>query len=394
MIVKKTFKYRLKPNSKQRAALAIQFGHARFVFNYALARRKEFYQLNGEGLNYYAQAEELKDLKREDETIWLKQADSQVLQQKLRDLDRAYINFFEGRAEYPAFKSKHNKQSIRYPQRFKLDGQSIYLPKVGWVKLILHRPLEGKMKSATVSKTKSGRYFVSIQCETEIDDPIYEGPHVGVDMGLNHFATLSTGEKIDNPRHLHKSEKRLARSQRELSRKVKGSANREKQRIKVARLHEKVSDQRRDFHHKLSRRLVDEFGIITFETLCIKGMVKNHSLAKSISDAGWGQFIRFTEYKGEWYGAYVEKIDRFYASTKTCSECGVKNQDLTLSDRTWVCQSCGVVHDRDVNAAINIQSQSTVGTTGTNVCGDHVRREPTYKESFARSMKQETRSSS
>jgi putative transposase len=183
-------------------ALAIQFGHARFTFNWALGRRKENYQLNGKGLNYYVQADELKDLKRKDDTIWLKQGHSQVLQQKLIDLDQAYVNFFEGRAEYPTFKSKRNKQSIRYPQGFKLEGQSIYLSKVGWVRLVLHRPLEGEMKSATVTKTKSGRYFVSIQCETEIDDPIYEGPHVGVDMGLNHFATLSTGEKIDNPRHL------------------------------------------------------------------------------------------------------------------------------------------------------------------------------------------------
>ena len=389
MQVKKAFKYRLKPNSDGQAALAIQFGHARFTFNWALARRREFYQLNGKGLNYYAQADELRDLKREDETIWLKQAHSQVLQQKLMDLDRAYINFFEGRAEYPTFKSKRGKQSIRYPQGFRLEGQSVYLPKVGWVKLILHRPLEGEMKNATVTKTKSGRYFVSIQCELEIDNPIYEGPHVGVDMGLNHFATLSTGEKIGNPRHLRLSEKRLAKEQRKLSRKVKGSSNRGKQRVKVARVHEKVSDQRRDFHHKLSRRLVDTYGVITFETLHIKGMVRNHKLAKSISDAGWGQFIAFTEYKGEWYGSHIEKIDRFYASTKTCSECGVKNQDLTLSDRTWICQSCGSIHDRDVNAAINIESQSTVGTTETNACGDHVRREPACKESFARSTKQE-----
>lgn len=389
MIVKKAFKYRLKPNNEQQAALTIQFGHARFTFNWALGRRKEFYQTNGKGLNYYAQADELRDLKQADDTLWLKQGHSQVLQQKLRDLDRAYVNFFEGRAEYPAFKSKRNKQSIRYPQGFKLQGQSVYLPKVGWVQLVLHRPVEGEMKSATVTKTKSGRYFVSIQCETELDAPIYEGPHVGVDMGLNHFATLSTGEKIDNPRHLRKAEKRLARAQRKLSRKVKGSANREKQRVKVARLHERVSDQRRDFHHKLSRRLVDEFGAITFETLHIKGMVRNHKLAKSISDAGWGQFIAFTEYKGAWYGAHLEKIDRFYASTKICSECGTKNQDLTLSDRTWVCQSCGVVHDRDVNAAINIQNQTTVGTTGINACGDHVRRASANEEKFARSLKQE-----
>lgn len=184
MKIKKAFKYRLKLNSEQKAALAVQFGHSRFVYNWALNLRQLHYVGTGEGLNGFTLNKELTSLKDDSDYIWLKQADSQVLQQKTKDLDRAYTNFFEGRAGYPAFKKKHAKQSIRYPQRFKLDGQQVYLPKVGWVKAIIHRPIEGEMKNATVTKTKSGRYFVSIQCELEIDEPIFEGEPIGIDLGL------------------------------------------------------------------------------------------------------------------------------------------------------------------------------------------------------------------
>lgn len=354
MRVKKAFKYRLKPNSDQQQALTIQFGHARFTYNWALGRRKEYYLTNSKGLNYYAQADELKHLKHDDKTSWLKQADSQALQQKLRDLDRAYANFFEGRTKYPKFKKKHGKQSIRYPQRFKVNGRRLYLPKIGWVHLILHRPLEGEMKNATVTKTKSGKYFVSIQCEIEIDELIYQGDSVGIDLGLTHFAILSTGQKIDNPKFLRQTEAKLAKTQRSLSRKKKGSKNWQKQRVKIARLHEKIANQRADFQHKLSAELVVKHRLIRFENLNVAGMVKNHSLAKSITDAAWGQFVRIVEYKGAWHGAYVEKIDRFFASSKTCSDCGAKNTLLKLSDREWACSECGILHDRDVNAAINI----------------------------------------
>lgn len=388
MKIKKAFKYRLKPNKAQQAALATQFGHARFVYNWGLGRRKEYYRETGKGLTYNGLAGQLKPLKNDPETAWLKEADSQTLQQKLKDLDRAYVNFFEGRAKYPKFKSKKARQSIRYPQRFKVEGNKVYLPKVGWVRVILHRPIEGEMKNATVSKTKSGKYFVSIQCEVEIDEPAYEGGHVGIDLGLKDFATLSTGEKIGSPKHLRQAEKKLARAQRRLSRKVKGSANWDKQRIKVARLYEKIVNQRKDFHHKLSKRLVTENRIITLENLNVSGMLRNHSLAKSISDAGWSQFANFSEYKGRWYGCHTEKIDRFFASSKTCNACGAVNQELTLSDRTWVCQSCGVIHDRDENAAINIRNQSTVGATETNACGDCVRLGPAFA-SEQRSVKQE-----
>ncbi len=374
MIIRKAFRYRLKPNKDQEQALAIQFGHARFVYNWALARRKDHYKETGKGLNGFALNKELTTSKRDPDFAWLKQADAQVLQQKTKDLDRAYTNFFEGRAKYPNFKRKDGKQSICYPQRFKLDGQMVYLPKVGWVKAIIHRPIEGEMKNTTVTKTKSGRYFISIQCELEMDEPIYQGKSIGIDLGLIDFATLSTGEKIANLRWFRKAEARLVKAQKSLSRKKKGSMNWQKQRVKVARLHEKIVNQRADFQHKLSRQLIETYGLIRFENLNIKGMVKNHSLAKSIADAGWSQFVRFVEYKGEWYGTYVEKIDRFFASSKICSDCRAKNALLKISDREWACSECGVLHDRDVNAAINILNWNTVGTTEIDACGQNVRQ--------------------
>jgi putative transposase len=288
----------------------------------------------------------------------LRQADSQVLQEALRNLGRAYVNFFVKRAEYPKFKSKHSKQSIRYPQRFKVNGKRVYLPKVGWVKAAFHRPLEGAMKNCTVSKTKSGKYFVSIQCEVEIEDPTPRPTQVGIDLGLTTFATLSTGEKIDKPKYLHRSERRLKIRQRRLSRKAKGSKHRNHARQPLAVLHEKVANQRKDFQHKLSRDLVDRFGSISFESLNVNGMLKNHKLAKAISDAAWSQFVGFCEYKAGWSNIQLLRVDRFFPSSKLCSDCGEKHHSLTLSVRQWVCLNCGAVHDRDENAAVNILNQA------------------------------------
>lgn len=368
MLIRKAFKFRIYPNREQREALAVQFGHARFVYNYYRAAREGYYLDTRTGLNYRDCADHLAGILKA-EYPWLREADSQALQAALKDLDRAYVNFFEGRADYPKFKSKHGKQSIRYPQRFKVNGNKIYLPKVGWVKTVFHRPIEGAMKNCTVSKTKSGRYFVSIQVEVEIDEPTPLPTSVGVDLGLITFATLSTGEKIDKPKHLHRSERRLKIRQRRLSRKRKGSNGRNKARLPVAVLHERIANQRKDFQHKLSRQLVDRFGSISFESLNISGMLKNHSLAKSISDAAWSQFVTFCEYKAGWSGGQVLRVDRFFASSKLCSGCGEKHKTLTLNMRQWVCLNCGVVHDRDINAAINILKQATVGATESYATG-------------------------
>ena len=295
MKIRRAYKYRIYPNKQQQQQLAVQFGHARFIFNYGLDARKKAFKETGKGLSYTATALLLPKLKQD--LPWLKEADSQVLQQKLKDLDTAYVNFFQGRAGYPTFKNKNSHQSIRYPQRFKLTDSQIYLPKVGWVTLVLHRPTEGVLKNATVSKTKSGKYFVSIQCEIEICEFSNNLPAVGIDLGLHRFATLSTGEKVAHPAYLRAAEKKLRRLQKAFSRTKKGIANRAKARRRVAVLHEKIANQRSDFLHKLSNRLVRSHGTVRLENLNVAGMVKCHSLAKSISDSGWNTFKLQCEYK-------------------------------------------------------------------------------------------------
>lgn len=370
-MIRKAFKFRIYPDSEQAAKLDKQFGFARFVYNHYRAAREGYYQDTGTGLTYNDCATDLSERLKVDHP-WLKEADSQAIQQALMDLDKAYKNFFEGRADYPKFKKKHGKQSIRYPQRFKVEGSYVYLPKVGWVKVVLHRKIEGQMKNATVSKTKTGKFFVAIQCEVEHTEPEKKPTKVGIDLGLTTFAMFSTGEKIDNPRNLKVSERRLKIRQRRLSRKVKGSNSRGKARHAVAAIHEKIANQRRDFHHKLSRTIVDNFGVIAFESLNVSGMMKNHNLAKAIADAGWNQFVGFVEYKADWAGCEVLRVDRFFPSSKLCADCGEKNQSLTLNIRKWVCTSCGVIHDRDENAAINILKQTTGGAPESYAVGDMI----------------------
>ncbi len=375
MIIQKAFKFRLYPNRSQQSALAVQFGHVRFVYNHYRAAREGFYIDTGTGLTYNDCALDLAQILKVDYP-WLKEADSQTMQQALKDLDKAYVNFFAGRAGYPSFHGKHGKQAIRYPQRFKVNGKRIYLPKVGWVKAIIHRDIEGKMNSCTVSKTKSGRYFVSLQCEMETPDPLPSVDAIGVDLGLTTFVALSNGEKIEKPKHLYRSQRRLTIRQRRLSRKRKGSKHRNHARLPVAVLHGRVANQRKDYQHKLSRQLVDRFGVGcplgAFESLNIAGMVKNHHLAKAISDASWAQFVGFCEYKATWAGVQVLRVERFFPSSKLCSDCGSKHKSLTLNIRQWVCMNCGSLHDRDTNAAINILKQTTVGATESHATEDMI----------------------
>lgn len=354
MLIRKAFKFRIYPTTEQKEKLSVQFGCARFVYNHYRRVREEYYQETNSGLNYNDCANDLSDrLKPENE--WLRKADSQVLQGVLKDLDNAYQNFFKGHNDYPRFKRKHDKQSIRYPQRFKFSDKQIYLPKIGWVNCVYHRNMTGTAKNVTVSRTKTGKFFVSVQCEYEAVEPVQKDDAIGIDLGLKHFATLSDGSKIDNPKHLRKSERRLKIRQRRLSRTKKGSNGRAKARQVVAVIHERVANQRKDFHHQVSRYIVNNFGLIGLEDLNIKGMVKNRHLAKSISDVGWAQFVQFVTYKAGWAGAEIVRHDRFFASSKTCSDCGAINQSLVLSERMWVCASCGTVHDRDTNAAINLK---------------------------------------
>lgn len=386
MKIHRAYKYRMYPNKQQQQHLAVQFGHARFIFNYGLNARKQAYKETGKGLTYTATALLLPKLKQE--LPWLKEADSQVLQQKLKDLDTAYVNFFQGRTGYPTFKNKDDHQAVRFPQRFKLTDSHIYLPKVGWAALVLHRPTEGKMKNITVSKTKSGKYFVSVLCELEIFEFSNNLTPVGVDLGLHHFAVLSTGEKVEHPACLRAAEKKLKRLQKALSRTKKGSANRAKARRRVAVLHEKIANQRSDFLHKLSNRLVRSHGTISLENLNVAGMVKCHNLAKSISDSGWSSFKLQCEYKACQYGSSIKSVDRFFPSSKTCNVCGYVNNDLKLQHRFWTCPECSAEHDRDINAAINIRNFNTVGATELQACGEDV-RPTTFLGVGLTSMKQE-----
>ena len=368
------YKFRIYPTVAQAKTLDFHFGAVRYVYNRYRAAREGYYHDTGETLSVADCCLDLTDHKREAGNEWLQKTYSQSLQQTIRDLDWAYRNFFAGRARYPRFKNKRSRQSIRYlfagDGRLHIANGRIRIPKVGDVKITQHRRIEGTPKNMTVSKTKSGKFFVSIQCEMDMTLPPAIGPEVGIDLGLKAFVTLSDRRTIDPPQHLRKAERRLKRLQRRLSRKRKGSANRRKARTLIARQHEKVANRRADFLHKLSRQLVDTHGHIGIEDLHVKGMVRNHYLAKSIVDAGWGEFVRQLEYKGEWYGCRIVKVDRWFASSRICGDCGAVNADLRLEDRRWICPECGAIHDRDVNAARNILRQSTARTAGIDARGD------------------------
>lgn len=367
--IKRGYKFRLYPNIEQQEQLARQFGASRFVYNYFLRQRIDYYAKTGKGLNYYDTQKMLTELKKQPEYIWLNEVHSQALQMAIRNLDIAYNNFFNKQADFPTFKKKHGKQSCQFPQGFKVDGKKLFVPKTGWVKIVLHRPVEGKMKNLTISKTKSGKYFASIQVEWEIDEPTYEGDQIGLDLGLKDFAVTSAGQRYPSPKHLRKSEKRLKRLQRKLSRCQKGSNGRDKARVKVARQHEKIANQRQDFLHKLSHQLAKDNQLIVIEDLNIKGMVQNHHLAKSINDSGWSEFVRQLKYKGQWYGCQIEQIDRFFPSSKRCFHCGYIYDGLTLAMRQWACPECGTLIDRDLNAAQNILNWYTPGTGEIHTAG-------------------------
>jgi len=373
MKIQMGMKFRIYPNQTEKARLAIQFGHARFVYNSTLAARKEYFELTGKGLSKAACDKIITALKKDENFSWLRDADSQVLQQKSADVDTAYKNFFKHTAGYPSFKHKSSEQKIRYPQRVKFIGNTTYLPKVGYIRTKFHRPLVGSQKSVTVSKTKTEKYFISVLCEYETDQPVHNGPAVGIDLGLKDFLITSDGAKTKHPKLLKEKEARLKRSQRALSKKKKGSNNRAKARLQLAIQHEKLTNARKDFLHKESARLTSDFGFIGTESLKVCNMLKNHCLAKAISDSGWGEFVRQLEYKSAWKGGYVVKIGTFFPSSKTCNNCKHINSDLKLSDRTWVCPNCRSVLDRDINAALNILEEATAGAAGIKACGEDVR---------------------
>src|SRR5712691_2424140 len=370
---KRAYQYRFYPTPEQAHNLACTFGCARFVYNWALKLRKTAYFQEGKKFTYNQLAVMLTELKKQEETAWLAEVSSVPLQQALRHLDRAFTNFFEGRAEYPVKKKKHGVQSATYTSNaFTWDGTDLTLAKQQ-EPLDIHwsRPLPDGLSpgSVTITKDKADRYFVSILGEEEITPLPPTNKTVGIDLGLKAFLITSEGQTIANPKYYGRSEKKLAKAQRRHAKKQKGSKNREKARKKVAKLHARIADTRRDFQQQTSTRLIRENQVICLETLAVKNMLQNHKLAKAIADVGWSEFVRQLEYKAQWYGRTIIRIDRFYPSSKTCRDCGFVLAELDLEVREWTCPECGVWHDRDVNAARNIEAEGL----SVLACGGSVR---------------------
>jgi putative transposase len=357
MSMKNVVKVRIYPTIEQKQSLSKAFGCARWYWNNSLNATNELYKETGKGLSQVGMNNRLPALKKEFE--WLGETYSQVLQSVSLNLSRAFINFFELRASFPKFKSKYDKQSIQYPQNVKIvDDKSLKFPgKLGVIPAKIHRTFDGKIKTVTVSINGAGKYYASLLFDDGLSDieSSSEGKAIGIDVGLTHFAITSDGSKFDNPKHLKKRTKNLKRKQQKLSRKQKGSNRRSKARRIVVRVHEKIANSRKDFQHKLSRKLVNENQVIIVENLAVKNMVKNHCLAKAISDCGWSEFTRQLKYKAERDGKIYLEIGRFFPSSKTCHVCLNQVGSLPLDVRSWICNSCGTKHDRDVNAAINIR---------------------------------------
>ena len=359
----KSYKFRLYPNQEQKQLFAKTFGCSRAIWNMMLADKIKHYAETKETL-YNTPAQYKKEFP------WLKEVDSVALCNVQLNLQAAYKNFFQSGFGFPKFKSKKTAQS--YKTNFKkgavvlLDGK-IKLPKVGWVKLKTHRQAKGIVKSATISMTPAGKYYVSILCETEIAPLPKTNSSIGADLGISDFAILSTGEKIGNRRFFKQLSKKLTKEQKILSRralaakkegrKLSDSKNYQKQRMKVAKIHEKIANQRRDFLHKLSTSIVKNHDIICIEDLSSKNLMKNRKLAKSIGDVSWSEFVRMLEYKANWYEKQVSKISRWYPSSQICSDCGFSSGKKPLSVREWTCTNCGSRHDRDINASINVLNE-------------------------------------
>ena len=356
----KSYKFRLYPNKKQMMMFEKTFGCVRFIWNQMLADKIAYYKETGKTLRN-TPAQYKKDYP------WLKEVDSLALCNVQLNLQKAYKSFFQSNFGFPKFKSKRHHQSYRTNNQrgmMVVKNGKVKLPKIGWVTVKAHRKIKGNIKSATISKTSTGKYYISILCETDIQPFIKTNSSIGVDLGLSHFAILSTGEKIENPRFLVRASKKLRREQKILSRRgllakqngksLNDCMNYQKQRLKVARLHEKIQNQRKDFLHKMSTNLIKNHDRICMEDLASKNLMRNHHLAKAIGDASWSEFCRMLEYKADWYGKKIISISRWFPSSQICSNCKVNSGKKPLHVREWTCESCGAHHDRDLNASLNI----------------------------------------
>jgi putative transposase len=378
-----TYRYRLDPTNAQAAQMRRFAGARRWVWNWALRRKKDHYAETHTSLNVGALAAELTALKQQSETAWLREIDSQALQQVLRDLDTAFQAFFAKRSGFPKFKTKKTDPlRFRIPQRVTLEANLVRVPKIGLIKARIHRSIEGISKGATFKQEPDGHWYVCFVVEQTAPDR-EERPvktHVGVDLGLKTFAVMSDGQEVANPRFYRTQMRKLRRAQRALSRRVKGSRNRDKARQKVALLHQKTKHQRSDFLHKLSTNLINHFDLVSMEDLSIRGLART-KLSTSVLDASWGAFRQFLIYKADRRDTFVMVIGRFYPSSRLCAACGASKADLTLAERAWTCL-CGAVHNRDLNAARNIDTEGmrlfaqhvAVGHAETkNACGVLVR---------------------
>ncbi|WP_048190345.1 IS200/IS605 family element RNA-guided endonuclease TnpB [Methanobacterium sp. SMA-27] len=371
----RAYKYRMYPKREQKDIFTKFFGAIRFVYNWGLEQKIRTYKENDKAISRFALNNELVTLKKEN--TWLNEVYSQSLQGATLNLEDAFKRFYRKQNDFPGFKSKKNRvQSFNVPQHYKVDfdNNMIRLPKIGWVKTKLHRTFKGKLKTATVSMTNTDKYYISILVDDGEEPPVKmgfsKGTTIGLDMGLTQFLTTSDGVKVDNPRPLKQQLKRLKCEQRKLSRKERGSNNWNKQKLKISKIHERICNVREDFQHKLSKSIVCENQVIAIEKLNIKGMIRNHYLAQSISDVGWSSFMKKLKYKCEWYGKTLLQLGLFEPSTKICSNCGYHNNGIKLHQREWICPNCEKRHDRDINAAVNIRDfaldkQNLISTVGT-----------------------------